>query len=79
MPTLTRILGFLALIVAIIYGAMYALAHLVEPSRHMIRQEIPASKIKQRVIAPPPLPVNSDRPDNHQDESGESRNQGIEE
>ncbi|MFC0244672.1 hypothetical protein ACFOLL_08370 [Falsochrobactrum ovis] len=78
MPTLTRIFGFLALIVAIIYGAMYALAHLVEPSRHMIRQEIPAAKIKQRVIAPP-RPINSDMLDNRQDEPGENSNQGIEE
>ena len=78
MPTLMRILGFLALIAAIIYGVMYALAHLVEPSRHMIRQEIPASKINQRVIAPP-VPIHTDTPDSEKDETEDNSNQGIEE
>ncbi|MBV2141997.1 recombinase [Falsochrobactrum sp. TDYN1] len=56
MPTLTRILALLAVIAAIAYGAMLALASFVEPTPHQITVEIPASKIRQTVIAPPPPP-----------------------
>jgi len=57
MPTLTRILFLLAIIAAIVYGAMFSLANFVKPSTHKITIEIPASKIKQTVIAPPPEPL----------------------
>lgn len=57
MPTLTRLLAFLAVIAAITYGAMFALANFVQPTTHQITVEIPASKIPQTVIAPPPAPA----------------------
>ncbi|PWL19598.1 hypothetical protein DKP76_03395 [Falsochrobactrum shanghaiense] len=57
MPTLTRLLAFLAVIAAIAYGAMFALANFVQPTTHQITVEIPASKIPQTVIAPPPPPA----------------------
>ncbi|MFD1198985.1 recombinase [Brucella gallinifaecis] len=57
MPTLTRILFLLAVIAAIIYGAMYSLARFVTPTTHEITIEIPASKLKQTIIDPPPQPA----------------------
>ncbi|MBB5700510.1 hypothetical protein FHS76_000348 [Ochrobactrum daejeonense] len=54
MPTLTRLVIFLALVAAVIYGAMYALANFVEPDMREITVEIPASKLKPVVIPPPP-------------------------
>ena len=54
MPTLTRILVLLAVIAAIVYGAMFSLANFVKPVTHEITVEIPASKLKQTVVAPPP-------------------------
>lgn len=53
MPTLTRILLLLAVIAAIIYGAMFSLASFVKPVTHEITIEIPSSKLKQTVVAPP--------------------------
>ncbi|HHV70102.1 hypothetical protein [Brucella intermedia] len=53
MPTLTRLVLFLALVAAIVYGAMYALANFVEPDTREITVEIPASKLKPVTIAPP--------------------------
>ena len=53
MPTLTRLVLFVALVAAIIYGAMYALANFVEPDIREITVEIPASKLKPVTIAPP--------------------------
>ncbi|NKB78395.1 hypothetical protein HED49_01250 [Ochrobactrum daejeonense] len=50
MPTLTRLVIFLALVAAVIYGAMYALANFVEPDMREITVEIPASKLKPVVI-----------------------------
>jgi len=70
MPTLTRILFLLAIIAAIVYGAMFLAANFIKPSTHAITIEIPASKIRQTVIAPPPeplppepLPVEENKPD----------------
>ncbi|MFS2325528.1 MULTISPECIES: recombinase [Brucella] len=65
MPTLTRILLLLAVIAAIIYGAMFSLATFVKPTTHEITIEIPSSKLKQTVIAPPtqPAPVVEDNTD----------------
>ncbi|KAB0572228.1 hypothetical protein J3U99_13765 [Brucella pituitosa] len=57
MPTLTRILVLLAVIAAIVYGAMFSLANFVKPVTHEITVEIPASKLKQTVVAPPPAPA----------------------
>lgn len=57
MPTLTRILVLLAVIAAIVYGAMLSLANFVKPVTHEITVEIPASKLKQTVVAPPPAPA----------------------
>lgn len=53
MPTLTRLVTFLALVAAIVYGAMYALANFVEPDKREITVDIPASKLKPVTIAPP--------------------------
>ncbi|KAB2690026.1 MAG: hypothetical protein ACODTL_21815 [Brucella sp.] len=53
MPTLTRLVLFLALVAAIVYGAMYALANFVEPDTREITVDIPASKLKPVTIAPP--------------------------
>lgn len=53
MPTLTRILVLLAVIAAIVYGAMFLAANFVQPVKHEITIEIPASKLKQTVVAPP--------------------------
>lgn len=53
MPTLTRLIIFLALVAAVVYGAMYALANFVEPDMREITVEIPASKLKPVVIPPP--------------------------
>ena len=72
MPTLTRILLLLAVIAAIIYGAMFSLASFVKPTTHEITIEIPSSKLKQTVIAPPPqpepptVPVVEDNTDNQE-------------
>jgi len=57
MPTLTRLVTFLALATAIVYGAMYALANFVEPDTREITVEIPASKLKPVTIAPPSAPA----------------------
>jgi len=57
MPTLTRLALFLALVAAIVYGAMYALANFVEPDVREITVEIPASKLKPVTIAPPAAPA----------------------
>lgn len=56
MPTLTRLVLFIALVAAIVYGAMYALANFVEPDIREITVEIPASKLKPVTIAPPAAP-----------------------
>ncbi|MBB4093846.1 hypothetical protein [Brucella pecoris] len=57
MPTLTRLVLFIALVAAIVYGAMYALANFVEPDIREITVEIPASKLKPVTIAPPAAPT----------------------
>nr|WP_029929639.1 hypothetical protein [Ochrobactrum sp. UNC390CL2Tsu3S39] len=57
MPTLTRLVLFLALVAAVVYGAMYTLANFVEPDTREIAVEIPASKLKPVTIAPPPAPA----------------------
>lgn len=62
MPTLTRILLLLAMIAAIIYGAMFSLASFVKPTTHEITIEIPSSKLKQTVIAPPSKPTPQPEP-----------------
>ncbi len=58
MPTLTRLVLFIALVAAIVYGAMYALANFVEPDIREITVEIPASKLKPVTIAPPSAPAD---------------------
>ena len=62
MPTLTRLVLFLALVAAVVYGAMYALANFVEPDTREITVEIPASKLKPVTIAPPPAPAAEPAP-----------------
>lgn len=52
MPTLTRLVVFLALIAVLIYGAMYALANFIKPDQHEIAVEIPASSLHPVPIAP---------------------------
>lgn len=54
MPTLTRLIAFLAVIAAIAYGAMLALATFVEPTTQEMSVEIPASRLKPVPVAPPP-------------------------
>ena len=60
MPTLTRILLLLAVIAAIVYGAMFSLANFVKPVTHEITIEIPTSKLKQTVVAPASAPAPSE-------------------
>ena len=62
MPTLTRLVLFLALAAAIVYGAMYALATFVKPDTREITIEIPTSKLKPVVIAPPATPATAPAP-----------------
>jgi len=57
MPTLTRLLVLLAVIAATVYGAMFLAANFVKPVTHEITIEIPASKLKQTVVAPPSAPA----------------------
>jgi hypothetical protein len=45
MPSLIRFLVFCAIIVALIYGGMFALATYVEPSPREMTVKIPAKKI----------------------------------
>ncbi len=44
MPSLLRLLSVLAIICAIIYGAIYALAHFVQPKSREISVPIPPNK-----------------------------------
>ncbi len=62
MPTLTRLIAFLVLIAAVIYGAMYALANFVEPDQREITVEIPASRLKPVPIASPVPAASSAEP-----------------
>lgn len=62
MPTLTRIIALLAVIAAIIYGAMFLAANFVKPTTHEITIEIPSSKLKQTVVEPPPPAPSDDEP-----------------
>ncbi|GLU26535.1 hypothetical protein Brsp01_17680 [Brucella sp. NBRC 12950] len=62
MPTLTRIIALLAVIAAIVYCAMFSLANFVKPTTHEITVEIPSSKLKQTVVAPPPPAVSDNEP-----------------
>ncbi|MBC8716408.1 MULTISPECIES: hypothetical protein [Brucella/Ochrobactrum group] len=65
MPTLTRIIALLAVIAAIVYGAMFLAANFVKPTTREITIEIPSSKLKQTVVAPPrqPEPVAENNTD----------------
>ena len=47
MPTLFRLLVFVALVAAAVYGAMYALAHFVEPRRTEMTIEIAPERFTQ--------------------------------
>lgn len=65
MPTLTRLIVFLAAIAAVIYGAMFALATFVKPTPTDMVVEIPSSKLKPELIEPPaPTPETTESPDN---------------
>ncbi|MBN9045110.1 MAG: hypothetical protein J0H18_05505 [Rhizobiales bacterium] len=52
MPTLTRIIAFLAVIAAIAYGGIYALANFVEPQTRQMQVEIPAAKLNPVPFSP---------------------------
>ncbi len=52
MPTLTRITVFLVLAAAVVYGAMFALAHFVAPDQREISIEIPPAQLKPVPVAP---------------------------
>jgi len=45
MPTLFRLLTFIAIIVGIVYGAMYTLATFVEPNTGEMTVRIPPEKL----------------------------------
>ena len=45
MPTLFRLLTVLAIIVGIAYGAMYALATFVKPSKGEMTERIPVERL----------------------------------
>ena len=47
MPTLFRLLTILALIVGVIYGAMFALATFVEPRVAEISVRVPAERLNR--------------------------------
>jgi hypothetical protein len=53
MPTLFRLLTFLAIIAALVFGAMWALATFVEPTQTEMTIKVPSEKLN-----PPKAPVN---------------------
>lgn len=48
MPTLIRFLVFCAVIVGLVYGAMYALAVYVDPTPREITVRVPTEKVNPR-------------------------------
>lgn len=48
MPTLFRLLTTIAILVALTYGAMFALATFVKPNRAEMTVEVPAERFQQR-------------------------------
>ncbi len=53
MPTLFRLLTFLAVVAALAFGAMWALATFVEPKQSEMTIKIPSEKLN-----PPKAPAN---------------------
>lgn len=52
MPTLTRLVAFFAVLAAITYGGIYALANFVKPQTQQMTVEIPADNLKPVAISP---------------------------
>lgn len=50
MPTLTRLIGWIALLAGVVFGVLVALATLVEPNQAELTIRIPANRIN------PPAP-----------------------
>lgn len=48
MPTLTRFLAVVALIAAVVYGVMFALATFVKPNTTEMSERIPLKKLEDR-------------------------------
>ncbi len=48
MPSLLRILTVAAIIAAVVYAGLYALAHFVEPSPRQMSVSIPADKFVKK-------------------------------
>lgn len=48
MPTLFRFLSFIAIMAAIVYGAMFALIMTVEPTEREVTVRIPATRVNQQ-------------------------------
>ena len=48
MPTLLRFLTMIAIIVGLVYGAMYALVLFVEPNKGEMTVRIPAEKLNPK-------------------------------
>jgi hypothetical protein len=48
MPSLIRLVVFCAVIVGLVYGAMYALATYVEPTPRPVTVKIPTEKVNPR-------------------------------
>jgi len=48
MPSLIRFVVFCAVIVGLVYGAMYALATYVEPTPRSVTVKIPTEKVNPR-------------------------------
>jgi hypothetical protein len=46
MPTLTRILVTIGILVALVYGAMFALVSLVEPRKTEMSVDVPLDRLK---------------------------------
>lgn len=62
MPTLTRLILSLAVIIALIYGAMLALVAYVQPTTGALTIQIPTSQLQPEPIAPPTPPVAAPAP-----------------
>ena len=45
MPTLLRLLTVLAIIIGVVYGAMYALATFVKPNKGEMTERIPVERL----------------------------------
>lgn len=57
MPTLFRFLAIVAVIVGVVYGAMLALAYLVEPNDRDVTVRIPSERLNPPAVSSPAAPA----------------------